>query len=96
MTPLAKAIPIETCTYKICVDSCEHPKIVGEFGGLELHEAMNGATLALVLYAFRKVDVICEQTGEVIYNAYYANEAFTPCISYGEVINYLYQLSASN
>lgn len=94
MKPLAKAIPIEIYTYKVCVDSCEHPKIVGEFGGLELHEAMNGATLAL--HAFRKVDVICEQTGEVMYNAYYATEAFTPCLSYGKVIDYLYELGASN
>ena len=94
MRPLAKAIPIEIYTYKVCVDSCEHPKIVGEFGGVELHEAMKGANVAL--HSFRKVDVICEQTGEVMYNAYYADEAYTPCMSYGEVINYLYQLGASN
>ena len=94
MRPLANPFSTTILTYKVCVDSCEHPKIVGEFGGFELHEAMNGADLAL--HAFRKVDVICEQTGEVMYNAYYASEAFTPCLSYGKAIDFLYELGASN
>lgn len=59
-------------TYSVIADNCNSPRITYEVKGL----AKNAAKfLAEHLgQAFRKVDVICEQTGEVVYNMYYNDD----------------------
>ena len=89
-----KATHVKNRTYKVCVDSCDHSKVVGEFGGMLLHKAMRAGNMAVC--AFCKVEVICEQTGEVMYNVYYSAETHNPCISYDEIIDYLRRSAASN
>lgn len=78
MKPLAKATPITIYTYYVSADTCESPKITVEYKGLSMEKAKH---IAMVLEgAFRKVDVICEQTGEVMYNVYYSSEYFERCL----------------
>ena len=36
--------------------------------------------------AFPMVDIICEQTGEVVYSRYIATELFHPTVEYGKAI----------
>ena len=61
-------------SYSVSADTCESPKITVEYKGLSMDKARQ---VAMALEgAFRKVDVICEQTGEVMYNVYYSSEYY--------------------
>lgn len=61
-------------SYSVSADTCENPKITVEYKGLSMDKARQ---VAMALEgAFRKVDVICEQTGEVMYNVYYSSEYY--------------------
>lgn len=79
-------------TYTITAKSCENPNVVIEYEGLcdkcidECVEELNTA--------FRSVEVICEQTGEVVYSRYVGADWFNAFASYGEVIDEVYDIVA--
>lgn len=60
-------------TYSIKADNCNAPKITYEVKGLPEKSALFLANH--LVEAFRCVEVVCEQTGELVYNVYY-NEDF--------------------
>ena len=74
--PTRKNYSTET-TYKVIADNCNTcPKITYERGGLTKNTARFVATN--LSQAFRRVDVLCEQTGEVMYNIYYSDDFIRP------------------
>lgn len=64
------------CNYKEGIDV--------EFKGSGLEKAMDCALTLLM--AFPQVDVICEQTGEVMFSQYTALDIFRPQIERGKAI----------
>ena len=80
-------------TYTVTAKSCENPNITIEYKGLcgecldECVEELNTA--------FRSVEVICEQTGEVAYSLYVGADWFVPFGSHGEVIDEVYDIVSS-
>lgn len=63
-------------TYSVNADNCNAPKITYEVKGLAAKSAMFLANH--LVEAFRKVDVICEQTGEIVFNIYYNDDFRKP------------------
>lgn len=79
-------------SYSVSADTCESPKITVEYKGLSMEKAKH---IAMILEgAFRKVDVICEQTGEVMYNVYYSSEYFEKCHSCSDALGVIEELIA--
>ena len=80
-------------SYTVIAKSCENPNITIEYKGLcgecidECVEELNTA--------FRSVEVICEQTGEVVYSRYVGADWFVPFGSHGEVIDEVYDIVSS-
>lgn len=63
-------------TYSVKADNCNAPKITYEVKGLAAKSALfltNHLT-----EAFRSVEVVCEQTGEITYQAYYNDDFRKP------------------
>lgn len=60
-------------TYSVSADNCNSPRITYEVKGLAEKSALFLANH--LAEGFRKVDVICEQTGEVMFSMYY-NDSF--------------------
>jgi hypothetical protein len=77
-------------TYIVTAKSCENPNITIEYEGL-CEECIEECIEELTT-AFRSVEVICEQTGEVVYTHYVGADWFTPFASYGEVIDEVYDI----
>lgn len=71
-------------SYSVSADTCESPKITVEYKGLSMDKAKQVATT--LEGAFRKVDVICEQTGEVMYNIYYSSEYYNKSYTYADAL----------
>ena len=77
-------------TFSITVDSCEFsPKIVATFD--EVPEEKLTDVLFYAKRAFRSIEVVNNQTGEVAYNRYICCELFENEIlySYGDCIDYM-------
>ena len=79
-------------TYTVTAKSCENPNITIEYREL-CGECVDECVVELNT-AFRSVEVICEQTGEVVYSRYVGADWFTPFASYGEVIDSVYDTVA--
>lgn len=79
-----------TTTYTVSVDSCEScPKIVASFDNVpekKLKDVLYYATKA-----FRSVEVICNETGEVAFTLYQGLVLFDKhCgYSYGDALDYM-------
>ena len=75
-------------TYTLKVDSCEAcPKIVAEFPNISenvIQRAIQGAK-----EGFRSVEVVCEQTGEIMFTYYASTDFHEPLFRYGDAIDYL-------
>ena len=56
-------------TYVVTANNCNTPKITYEVNGLSEKSALFLANH--LVEAFRQVDVICEQTGEIMFSVYY-------------------------
>lgn len=59
-------------TYSVSADNCNSPRMTYEVQGLSAKSALFLANH--LAEGFRKVDVICEQTGEVMFNIYYNDD----------------------
>ena len=66
-------------TYSVSADNCNAPKITYEVKGLAAKSALFLANH--LAEGFRKVDVICEQTGEVVFNIYYNDDFRKPTMT---------------
>ena len=66
-------------TYTVSADNCNSPKITYEVKGLAEKSALFLANH--LLEGFRKVDVICEQTGEIVFNIYYNDDFRKPTLT---------------
>ena len=71
-------------SYKVEAKSNYKHGIDVTFKGLSIDTAMECA-LTLIL-AFPQVDVICEQTGEVMYSQYHSLDIFRPSVEQGKAI----------
>lgn len=60
-------------TYSVSADNCNSPKITYKVQGLASKAALFLANH--LAEGFRKVEVICEETGELVYDIYY-NDTF--------------------
>lgn len=73
-------------TYTIKVDSCEaKPKIVTEFEGVP--EARLKRVLYVATRAFRNVEAVCDETGEIECSYYESCHMHCPSFNYGEAID---------
>ena len=63
-------------TYSVKADNCNAPKITYEVKELAAKSALFLANH--LVEAFRSVDVVCEQTGEVAYQFYYNDDFRKP------------------
>lgn len=67
-------------TYNICADNCSHtPRIEYERDGLSFGEAKK--LFETLTKSFRRVDLVCGDTGELCASNYYSDEFFTVDIS---------------
>jgi hypothetical protein len=66
-------------TYSVSADNCNSPKITYEVKELSSKSALFLANH--LAEAFRDVRVICEQTGEVMFNIYYNDDFRKPTLS---------------
>lgn len=73
-------------TYTLKMDTCEaKPKMEISFG--EVPENKIKRALDFASGAFRQIEVINEETGEVMFSRYESASWFTPVYSYGEAID---------
>lgn len=63
-------------TYSVKADNCNAPKITYEVKGLASKSALFLAKH--LTEAFRSVEVVCEQTGEIAYQTYYNDDFRKP------------------
>lgn len=78
-------------TFTISVESGNsYPSIKTEFHGASIADIRRAIDIALE--AFRTVEVVCEQTGEVYYNCYIADDLFVATDAYGSVIDRISKL----
>ena len=71
-------------TYQVIADNCNSTKITFEKRGLTKNTAKYVAKV--MCDAFRDVRVICEQTGEIMFNKYYNDDFFPTTIKEVEAI----------
>ena len=69
----------ELATYSVSADNCNAPKITYEVKGLSEKSALFLANH--LVEGFRDVKVICEQTGEIMFNMYYNDDFRKPSMS---------------
>lgn len=61
-------------TYTVTAKSLDHKNLTVSFGDLS---CLAAKTVSEILgYAFRQIDIICDQTGEVAYNHYKSPDWF--------------------
>ena len=78
-------------TFTISVESGNsYPSVKTEFHGATIENLRRAIEIAQE--AFRIVEVICEQTGEVYYNSYTAEDLFIAVDAYGSVIDRISRL----
>lgn len=76
----------EITTFTISVESGNsYPSVKTEFHGATIENLRRAIEIAHE--AFRIVEVICEQTSEVYYNGYIAEDLFIATDAYGSVID---------
>lgn len=63
-------------TYVVNASNCNAPKITYEVKGLSAKSALFLANH--LVEAFRKIEVVCEQTGEIVYDVYYNDDFRKP------------------
>ena len=63
-------------TYVVNASNCNAPKITYEVKGLAEKSALFLANH--LVEAFRKIEVVCEQTGELVYDVYYNDDFRKP------------------
>ena len=63
-------------TYSVKADNCNAPKITYEVKELAAKSALFLANH--LTEAFRSVEVVCEQTGEIMYSVYYNDDFRKP------------------
>ena len=63
-------------TYSVKADNCNAPKITYEVKGLAEKSALFLANH--LVEAFRKIEVLCEETGELVYEVYYNDDFRKP------------------
>ena len=78
-------------TFTISVESGNsYPGIKTEFHGATISDIHRAIEIAHE--AFRIVEVVCEQTGEVYYNCYTSEDLFVAVDAYGSVIDRISRL----
>lgn len=78
-------------TFTISVESGNsYPGIKTEFHGATIEDLRRA--IDITHEAFRIVEVICEQTGEVYYNCYTSEDLFIATDTYGSVIDRISRL----
>ena len=78
-------------TYTLRFDTMEcRPKMEGSFEGVPANRIQQA--LAIAKNTFRSVDVIDENTGEVMYNQGISPAWFNPKYSYGEAIDIIHEM----
>lgn len=75
-------------TYTLTVDSCEDkPKIHINFCGIKKDDIMVAFNVAKS--AFRQVEILNEETGEIVTTYYMSDEFHRASRKYGETIDYI-------
>lgn len=78
-------------TYCMTVKNCEiKPKVESEFSEIPQERVNRAAEFAA--RNFRDVEIICEQTGEVIFRFYMASDFFVVVYNHGEALDILSQI----
>ena len=73
-------------TYKLSLDSCQsNPKIIVEFD--EVPENALENVINVAKYAFRSIEVVSNETGEVVLTHYVGLQLFKPLYGYGTAID---------
>ena len=73
-------------TYKLSLDSCQsNPKIIVEFN--EVPENILETVIGIAKYAFRSIEVVSNETGEVVLTHYVGLQLFNPLYEYGTAID---------
>ena len=73
-------------TYTVKVDSCEaRPKIVTEFN--EVPDNQLEQVVYIAKKAFRSVEVVDEETGEIVLTYYVGERLWEKAFNYGEAID---------
>ena len=80
-----------TATFTISVESDNsYPSVKTKFHGAPIEDLRRAIDIAHE--AFRIVEVVCEQTGEVYYNSYTCEDLFIATDDYGSVIDRISRL----
>lgn len=75
-------------TYKLSLDSCQsNPKVIVEFD--EVPENILESVINVAKYAFRSIEVVNNETGEVVLTHYVGLQLFKPLYEYGTAIDIL-------
>ena len=73
-------------TFTISVESGNsYPSVKTEFHGATIEDLRRAIDIANE--AFRIIEIVCEQTGEVYYNSYVCEDLFIATDAYGSVID---------
>ena len=77
-------------TYSITLSNCEHPYIDLRFENVDKDKA--ASICAIAIRAFRKFEVVCEQTGELAYDRYVTNSWHSKSMSYADAIDAMFRI----
>lgn len=77
-------------TYSITIRNCANPYIDLRFEGVPKDKAANICSIAI--RAFRKFEVVCEQTGEIAYDRYVTDDWHIHSMDYSDAINAMFRI----
>lgn len=77
-------------TYSITIRNCEHPNIDLHFEGVSKDKAASICSIAI--QSFRKFEVVCEQTGEIVYDRYVADGWHNQSMTYAFAIDAMFRI----
>ena len=72
-------------SYSITANSCCFPSIELKINGVNWHQMQH--YLTIIKRAFREIEILNDDTGEVMLRYYESDEMFSPLLSIGECIS---------
>ena len=73
-------------TYKLTLDNCQsNPKVIAEFDSVP--ESVLENVINTAKFAFRSIEVVSNETGEVVLTHYVGLQLFKPLFECGEAID---------
>lgn len=80
----------EQNTYSITIRNCANPYIDLRFEGVSKDKAAGICSIAI--QAFRKFEVVCEQTGEIAYDRYVTDDWHHQAMTYADAIGAMFRI----